>query len=246
MNILQKTFLLGIFCLFVSQVHAQQHADSAAKDVITRPQWNAPLYTSAQDYIIRNLKYPEAAIANKIEGTIMIIAFVDTTGQTTDVRLEKDLGYGTGDEAIRVVKSMPAFKPAMHNGQVARMMMKFPVHFALPKQLDADSIRKTDTIFAKIPDNLAEYPGGDDAVNKYVNDNIQLPTTVKFSGIVMVSVDIEPTGDLTGVKVVQNNIQVLDDEIVRVMKTMPKWKPALKLGHPLKSTLYVMIKIDRK
>jgi len=176
----------------------------------------------------------------------MILGFVDTTGKMTDVKAEKDPGFGMGDEAIRVVKSMPAFKPATHNGQLARMMMKFPVNFKLPKTLDADSIRKTDSIFALIPDKLAEYPGGDDAYNKWINDHLELPADVKYTGMVMVSVDIEPSGDLSNVKIVQPNIKALDDEILRVVPKMPKWSPASKLGHPIKSTLYLLVKIDRK
>ncbi len=235
-----RLLMVMLFSLAFSKTFAQ------GGDMMTKPQWNNPAYINAQDYIRRNLHYPDSAKIKHIEGAIMVIAHIDTSGQITDVDIEKDLGYGTGAEAMRVVKSMPPFKPATRNGHVVRTMMKFPVNFTLPKTLDQDSIRKTDSIFAMIPDQMAQYPGGDDACNKYIVDHLQLDKSIKYTGTIFISIDILPNGDLNNLKIVEPKIKALDDEILRVMKTMPKWNPARKLGHPIKSTLFVAVKVDIK
>ncbi len=78
-----------------------------------------------------NLKYPESAQAKKLEGVVMIVFVIDTDGSVTDAQIVKEIGEGCGDEALRVVESMPQWSPAEVSGKPVRCRMTLPVKFTL-------------------------------------------------------------------------------------------------------------------
>ena len=83
------------------------------------------------DYMSQNLHYPEAAQKARAEGRVFVSFIVTKTGEITDVQLLKGIGYGADEEAIRVVKSMPRWKPAMQNGQIVNVKYNLPINFTL-------------------------------------------------------------------------------------------------------------------
>lgn len=56
------------------------------------------------EFIRQELKYPDEAIQNKIEGTVSISHDVDANGNVSEVKLKHGIGYGCDEEAIRIVK----------------------------------------------------------------------------------------------------------------------------------------------
>ena len=80
---------------------------------------------------------------------------------------------------------------------------------------------------------MPEYPGGDQAMMKFVAENVQYPEEAKEKGIsgrVLVSFIVEKDGSIGEVKVVKGIGCGCDDEAVRVVKAMPKWKPGTDKG----------------
>lgn len=85
---------------------------------------------------------------------------------------------------------------------------------------------------------LAEFPGGKGEYIKFLQANISYPQKAmdnNESGLVYVSFDVEEDGSVTDVKVERSVSPSLDAEALRVMKMMPKWKPATEDGTPVKS-----------
>ena len=83
------------------------------------------------EYISRNIQYPEIARENGYEGTVALSFVVNQDGNITDVTILRDVPGGCGAEAVRVIKSMPAWKPGRQNGNVVKVRYKLPVKFRL-------------------------------------------------------------------------------------------------------------------
>jgi len=82
-------------------------------------------------YLQNNLRYPEAAIDQNIQGTILVEFVVNEDGSVTDVTPLKELGGGCTQEAVRVIKSMPKWNPGKNNGKAVKVYYKVPVTFRL-------------------------------------------------------------------------------------------------------------------
>jgi protein TonB len=60
-------------------------------------------------------------------GKVIVSFVIDTDGSLVDIKVIKDLGYGTGKEAIRVLKLCPKWTPAVHNGKPVRSEFTLPI-----------------------------------------------------------------------------------------------------------------------
>ena len=212
---------------------------------ITKPQLLKPGYSSMDDFIQKNVVYPDQAKKNNIQGTIMVSATLDTLGVLKDVKADNDLGYGTGAAAEKVVQSMSPMTPAGNNGKVVRFHMKVPVNFQLTKQFSNDSEEKLEKIYGQMPDIEALYPGGAAEKEKFIQSNIKLPPSLQTSGTVFIAADVDETGKLLNVRPVKPGIPDLDAAAVQVIQAMPKWTPAQTLGHPVKSTVVIDVEMKR-
>ena len=83
-------------------------------------------------FISRNIKYPEEALKNNVSGNVYVTFVVEKDGQITSTRLLRDIGGGCGQEALRVVRSMPKWKPGTSQGKPKRVQFNLPFVFTLP------------------------------------------------------------------------------------------------------------------
>ncbi|MDR1742923.1 MAG: TonB family protein [Dysgonamonadaceae bacterium] len=96
--------------------------------------------------------------------------------------------------------------------------------------------KKEEEIFT-IVENQPEFPGGDAARVKFLNDNIKYPVVAAENGIqgrVTCNFVVERDGSITDVQVVRGVDPSLDKEAVRVIKSMPKWIPGKQRGQPVR------------
>lgn len=84
-----------------------------------------------EKFIAGNLKYPAAAKAKGITGTVYVDFIVKKDGTLGNVHVRQGLGYGCDEEAVRVVKLMPAWEPGKQNGKAVDMEYNVPVSFKL-------------------------------------------------------------------------------------------------------------------
>jgi TonB family protein len=82
-------------------------------------------------FIAQNIQYPELAKQNNVSGRVFIQFIVEKDGSLSDLKILRDPGSGLGDEAMRVIKSSPKWKPGMQNGKVVRVQYTVPVNFSL-------------------------------------------------------------------------------------------------------------------
>jgi TonB family protein len=82
-------------------------------------------------YLSRKLKYPAQASENGIQGTVYVSFVVKTDGSLANIKILHGIGGGCDDEALRVVKLMPRWKPGHQNGKSVRTLINMPVYFKL-------------------------------------------------------------------------------------------------------------------
>ncbi|HEY1163773.1 MAG TPA: TonB family protein [Chitinophaga sp.] len=83
-------------------------------------------------YLSRNIRYPNIAAENGIEGLVTVQFVVDYEGNIKDVKvLSAAKGGGLEQEATRVIKAMPKWKPGKQNGRYVSVLYSIPVNFRL-------------------------------------------------------------------------------------------------------------------
>lgn len=83
------------------------------------------------EYISANLKYPQSALEQGTQGTVMLRFVVTGTGDIGEVQILKGLDPDCDDEAKRVVKSLPKFNPGMQQGRPVSVWYTAPVRFVI-------------------------------------------------------------------------------------------------------------------
>ena len=82
-------------------------------------------------YVGKNMNYPKQARRMGIEGKVYVQFIVDKDGSVTNVRAVKGIGAGCDEEAERVLKSSPKFKPGKQRGRPVKVRMMMPIIFKL-------------------------------------------------------------------------------------------------------------------
>ena len=108
--------------------------------------------------------------------------------------------------------------------------------------LPYDSVHKVYTLSTTSVDTTrqiaAQFPGGDSVLHKFYAETMQYPSYAlehKVEGTVYVSFNVEEDGTLTHLKIVETPHKTLCDEALRIVKLMPKWKPATRHDKPISS-----------
>jgi protein TonB len=82
-------------------------------------------------FVAANLKYPEEAIAANIEGKVILKFVVNTDGSTDRIEVLRSVDPLLDNEAVRVVKSLPLFRPGKQGGVAVPVWFTIPVVFRL-------------------------------------------------------------------------------------------------------------------
>ncbi|MBZ4657334.1 MAG: Cell envelope biosis protein TonB [Methermicoccus sp.] len=114
-----------------------------------------------------------------------------------------------------------------------------------PKQVEEEE----EEIFVVV-ENQPEFPGGLAAMMKFLSENIKYPVIAQENGIqgrVICNFVVERDGSITDVQVVRGVDPSLDKEAVRVIQSMPKWKPGMQRGKPVRVrfTLPVVFRLQQ-
>lgn len=94
----------------------------------------------------------------------------------------------------------------------------------------------------KNPTKRAEFTGGQIAMHKFLRENIKLPETTKIKGKVRVAFIVTKEGEICDVRVTSKPKKYIDNEVIRVIKSMPKWIPGTNEGEII--DCYYLLDID--
>lgn len=108
-----------------------------------------------------------------------------------------------------------------------------------------DSVPKEDVI------TQPEFKGGIEKMYEYISNNFRYPDEAKkrsVNGKMEVEFTVEKSGDITYVGILKGLDYSIDDEILRLLKAMPRWTPATKNGVPVryKVSMPITIRASRR
>ena len=85
------------------------------------------------EFLKENIHYPEIAEENGVQGRVVVTFVVEVDGSISETKVVKSVDSSLDEEAIRVVKLLPKWNPAMLNGKPVRSKYTLPITFRLPE-----------------------------------------------------------------------------------------------------------------
>lgn len=118
---------------FIKMEYIKDETIDSSGKIIKEPE-QFPMYPKGnyalQDFIKANLEYPHQAQASNLQGTVVLRFVVEPSGLVTNIGVDKSVGGGCDQEAVRVLQ-MIKWYPAKNNGKLVRAQMTFPFYFIL-------------------------------------------------------------------------------------------------------------------
>lgn len=200
--------------------------------------------TALMKYLSDNIRYPEAAHKAGIQGRVTVQFVVGKDGSIGNVSILRGVNADLDAEAIRVISSMPKWKPGTQKGEPVKVKYTVPVMFRLAPE-PVEKIDETTVVGYHTPvagevydvvDKMPEFPGGMTSLMQYLSKNIRYPAEAQTKGIqgrVTVAVIINTEGKAVNASIVRSVDPSLDAEALRVASTMPDWVPGTKDGKPV-------------
>lgn len=186
-------------------------------------------------YIREHMIYPPDAQKNNIEGEVTVRFIVNEDGSVsnTEIIRGKELGYGIPEEAISVFNSLPKWWPTMQNGKVVSAYYVVSVNFSQ----NNTGIQLGEIETFQCGGDVASPPYD---IKKYIKEQLRYPKAaqqVNIEGRVYISFIVNRDGTLSDFEVRKGKElgYGLPEEALRVVRSMPKWKPAMQDGEAVKS-----------
>lgn len=111
--------------------------------------------------------------------------------------------------------------------------------------VEAPEEEEEEEVIFVVVESMPEFPGGQQALFKYINENVKYPVIAQENGIqgrVICQFVVNKDGSIVDIEVVRSGGDPsLDKEAVRVVKSMPKWKPGKQRGKPVRVKFTVPI-----
>lgn len=193
------------------------------------PQFNG----SVQEWIASHVKYPYEAMRQNIQGKVYVQFIIDKQGKVINPTIVRGVDTLLDAEALRVVGEMPDWIPGSQRGKKVKVSYTLPINFALsssgglPKP---DTFASDSSVFVVVED-MPKFPQG--TAKDWIVKNIKYPAQAMKKGLqgkVYIQFIIEKDGSLSNIKIVRGIDPTLDNEAVRVIKSMPKWIPGKQRG----------------
>ncbi|WP_418822310.1 M56 family metallopeptidase [Phocaeicola plebeius] len=119
----------------VSPEAKEAPADSTAKEEVFMVVEQMPEYPGGMKEMLKflqeNVKYPENAMKNNVQGRVIVQFVIEKDGTPTEFKVARSVDPDLDAEALRVLQTMPKWKPGMQRGEVVRVKFTVPVSFKL-------------------------------------------------------------------------------------------------------------------
>lgn len=188
-------------------------------------------------FIANSLRYPREAADQDIQGLVVYNFVVELDGSLSNFEIMHRAHPLLDEEALRIIKSMPPWRPAVYKGKNVRSTQYVPMYFKLNKNGTRSSttaqqrkvmpLDPNEEIFT-IVDQMPEFPTGEDGLGRFISEFIQYPVRAKQEGIqgrILCAFIVRKDGTISNVEVVNGLDNELDNEALRVLSMMPKWTP---------------------
>ena len=195
-----------------------------------------------------NIKYPKDAMEKKQEGRVIVQFIVERDGSITHIEVKRSVSPSIDAEAVRVVGTMPKWKPGKQRGKVVRVKYTLPVMFRLNKDTEVKENKEfpnpDEYGIYRVVDEMPEFPGGMGELMKFINSKIVYPAEAHSKneqGRVIVQFVVEQDGRITNAKVAKSVSPSLDAESIRLVGAMPNWEPGKVKGKAVRCMFTVPV-----
>ena len=204
----------------------------------------------------QNIKYPADAKEKGVQGRVIVQFVVEKDGTIVNAKVVRGVDPDLDAEALRVVNQSPKWKPGKQKGEAVRVKYTLPIMFRLGND-SSDSKAAEAPREAKVDENgvyqvceeMPEFPGGMAECMKYLSKNINYPEDCKKEGVqgrVIVQFVVDKDGSIKDPTIARGVHPSLDKEALRVLSSMPNWKPGKQKGEAVKVryTIPVMFRLQ--
>jgi len=210
---------------------------------------------SINNFINKNLRYPEDALKDSISGVAHVRFRMNEYGERNDYSVIPSISPSLDMEAIRLVSLMPKMLP-IRNGNMYKVANCFiPIQFNVNDYLlsKKSSITNSDSTVVKEYNieelnetwrntKLPDYPGGTNKMMDFISKNIKYPKDAvkkNVSAKVLLRFKVDCEGNIKNITIIQSAYPALDEEAIRVLKKMPRWNPGMNGSQPV-SAMYTL------
>jgi len=205
-------------------------------------------------HIARIVKYPNEAQKKGIEGKVLVTFVINKLGEVEKARVMRSVCPSIDKEAIRIVSTLPKWKPGKMNGSPVNVSYTIPLSFGLQngqgmivvgeagKSQKSKKQYKGENVYV-IVEQMAKFPGGHKKVQKYFNEKIsKLDSKFKTGQRCFVTFIISKEGKIDNIRLVRGTGNAeIDAMAVQLVKEMPKWEPGKKDGKVVHTSYTVPI-----
>lgn len=192
-------------------------------------------------YLTSNLRYPAEAMKQGLHGRVTVKFLIEKDGSVSNPQIVRGKHELLDNEALRLVSGLPAFEPALKNGEPVRIWYTLPINFEFQNAETAPPATTTTPKPAQaVGQNeiAASYPGGDTEMFRFIARNLRYPEeAIKANrqGRVIVTFKVNTDGSLSDAKVMRNTTgsEALAQEALRVTGLLPKFNPGKLNGEPV-------------
>ena len=206
-------------------------------------------------FLNENARFSTAMIENSNMRSFSVNVIIERDGSVGDVSTWNVPNDDLNAEILRVIRSMPNWRPATRHGETVRSIHRFWLSFReidgrhgfittppAPPPPPAPPRERTEQRTAPPPpppppaqrsgtmeiQQNPEFRGGESAKMRFLADNLRYPPSALENGVqgrVVVEFLVNETGEITNARVVESIYPSLDREAVRVINAMPNWVP---------------------
>ena len=240
-----KNILLTIFALFTALPLIAQEPTGFENKIHRNVQEKANpkegIEKFREDFIA---KLDLSSVPVELEKITIKIRFtVEKDGSFSNIRMMEN-EYGLEDNAIEVLKNMPPWNPAKHEGEIVRSVYTISMAVKIQDRVEEDN----DDVIYKFVQQPAKPVGGsmrfrEEFKKKY--DEMGFANPKSQYGLSTVRFIVGKDGTLSDFSVVRGN-PYIGLNIIEVLKTMPKWRPAKQHDKLVRSSFTWSVKIGKR
>ena len=197
-------------------------------------------------YLLDSMQYPLIAKQGRVESVQFIKMIVEKSGQLSNIQISHPVSPYFDAEAIRLVESMPNWRPGIKHGKPVRVAVRVPIRFQVDAGMpDTSAAGAGDRTIHRVAEQMPEYPGGQKAMMKMFEDSIRYPEAAKakaIKGTVYIKFVVKEDGSINMIELERGLDEYLDAEAFRLVRAMPRWTPGKQGDKPVKVEYRVSIR----
>lgn len=166
----------------------------------------------------------------------------------SDTHLTGDIDYRSPEDCVIVEKRQPTAKIRTAKFKASPKKEEVDTAYTEITKGATNTIpvvgQVPEEIFGDVVEQMPSFPGGTQALFEYLKENVTYPEECEetcVQGRVAVSFVVEKDGSITEAKVVKSVYPSLDEEALRVVNSMPKWRPGKQNGNSVRTKYTIPI-----